>query len=273
MELVRAPHLFIVVADPMAGFIAGSSSGIDIFKLPYLLASSALIYAGGSAYKDFAQRERGQGNRQIPSEQISPGGALSLGAVLIIAGILSASAAGLYPLLLALCLSAAVVYCGAALEKGVLSGALAMGLSRALNLSLGLSAGSFSAGLLLLPLIIFAFVFAITLLKSRSSETALSPGIGVLSGWIAASVAIQYHLFSGFFMGEGLVFAAMFYIASGTAVVMALSGRLEKGAAMKILILSIPLLDAALSAGAGGLSAGAPVAALVLPAIALSKKF
>jgi 4-hydroxybenzoate polyprenyltransferase len=197
-----------------------------------------------------------------------------LGAVLIIAGIISASIAGFYPLIAALCLSAAVVSYNAGLKNRLFSGALAMGLCRALNISLGLSAGSFSTGLLLLPITIFAFVFAVTLLKSHSSQkAALSPGIGVLSGWIIACAAIQYHLFSGFFTGEGLVFAAMFYVASGAAVIMALSGRLRTSTAVKALILSIPLLDAALSAGAGGLTAGLPVAALALPAMVLSRRF
>ncbi|OGP14883.1 MAG: hypothetical protein A2052_08660 [Deltaproteobacteria bacterium GWA2_54_12] len=274
LELVRLPHLFIAMADPMAGFIAASASGMDIFKLPYILASSALIYAGASACNDFADRERDPDNRPIPSGRISHGGALVLGVVLIIAGVLSASVAGVYPLIAALCLSAALVSYNAGLKNGLFSGALTMGLSRALNLSLGLSAGSFSIGLLLLPLIIFTFVFAITLLKSHSiAERSLSPGIGVLSGWIVACAAVQYHLFSGFFTGEGLVFAAMFYVASGAAVIMALSGRLGTGAAVKTLILSIPLLDAALSAGTGGLTAGLPVAALALPAMVLSRRF
>lgn len=274
LELVRLPHLFIAMADPMAGFIAASASGMDIFKLPYILASSALIYAGASACNDFADRERDPAERPIPSGRISHGGALVLGVVLIIAGVLSASVAGVYPLIAALCLSAALVSYNAGLKNGLFSGALTMGLCRALNLSLGLSAGSFSIGLLLLPLIIFAFVFAITLLKSHSiAERSLSPGIGVLSGWIVACAAVQYHLFSGFFIGEGLVFAAMFYVASGAAVIMALSGRLRTGAAVKTLIFSIPLLDAALSAGTGGLTAGLPVAALALPAMVLSRRF
>lgn len=274
LELVRLPHLFIAIADPMAGFIAGSASGMDVFKLPYLLASSALIYAGGSACNDFADRERDPAHWPVPSGRISHGGALVLGVVLVIAGILSASAAGIYPLIAALCLSAAVVSYNAGLKNGLLSGTLTMGLSRALNLSLGLSAGSFSIGLLLLPVIIFAFVFAISLLKNHSSAGKnLSPGIGVLSGWIIACAAVQYHLFSGFFTGEGFVFAAMFYVASGAAIIMTLSGRLGTGRAVNTLILSIPLLDAALSAGAGGLTAGLPVAALALPAIVLSRRF
>lgn len=274
LELVRLPHLFVVMADPLAGFIAGSSSGLDIFKLPYLLASSALIFAGGSALNDFIDRKRDAATRPIPSGRVSPSEALSLGAVLIIAGVLAASAAGFYPLLIALGLSAAVASYNSGFKNRVLEGAMAMGLCRALNLSAGLSAGSsISYGLLVLPLVIFAFVFAITLVKRHSmGYRALSPGTGVLSGWIA-SAAMLYFLFTPFFTGEGLVFAAAFYIASGTAVVMALSGRLGTVAAANALILSIPLLDAAFSAGTGGLTAGLPVAALALPAMVLSRRF
>ncbi len=274
LELVRLPHLFIAIADPLAGFIAASPSGIDIFKLPYLLASSALIYAGASALNDFADRGHDPAGKPIPSGRVSPGGALSLGAVLIIAGVLSASAAGAWPLIMALGLSAAAIAYNAGLKGSLVYGAVTMGFSRALNLSLGLSAGSPGTGvMLLLPLIIFAFVFAITLLKRLPGPETLSSGIGALSGWIAACAAIQVLIFSGFFMAEGLLFAAIFYVTSGAAVVMALSGKLKAEGAMKALVLSIPLLDAAFSAGAGGITAGLPVAALALPAIVLSRKF
>jgi 4-hydroxybenzoate polyprenyltransferase len=274
LELVRLPHIFIIIADPLAGFIAASPTGIDIFKLPYLLASSALIYAGGSALNDFADRGHDPADKPIPSGRVSPGGALSLGAVLIIAGVLSASAAGAWPLIMALGLSAAAIAYNAGLKGSLVSGAVTMAISRALNLSLGLSAGSPGTGvILLLPLIIFAFVFAITLLRRLSGPETLFSGIGALSGWIAACAAIQVLIFSGFFMREGLLFAAMFYVTSGAAVVMALSGKLKAEGAMRALVLSIPLLDAAFSAGTGGITAGLPVAALALPAIVLSKKF
>lgn len=274
LELVRLPHIFIAMADPLAGFIAANPEGLDVFKLPYLLASSALIYAGGSALNDFADRERDHAGKPIPSGRVSPGGALSLGAVLVIAGVLSASAAGGYPLLAALGLSVAVVSYNAGLKGGLVSGAVTMGLIRGLNLSVGLSAGYPGIWQLLLPLIIFAFVFAMTLLRRHSSaESAISPGIGVLSGWIAACAAMQYLIFSGFFKVEGIFFAAMFYLLSGAAVILALSGRLRTSAATNALVLSIPLLDAAFSAGTGGITAGLPVAALALPAVVLSKRF
>lgn len=277
LELVRVPNIFIAMADPMAGLIVASASGVDIFKLPYLLASSAFIYAGGYALNDFADRTRDsvkRPERPIPSGRVNPAGALSLGAVLIIAGIVAATGAGLFPFLLSLGLSAAVVAHNAGLKKGVLSGAATMGLSRALNLGLGMSAGDFTdATLLLFPLIIFAFVFTISLLSRREGGNIRSPSIRILSGWIAACLAIEYLLFSGYFMGEGVIFATLFHIVSGIAVLAAHSERFAPGSAVQTLIISIPLLDASLSSGVSGVVAGLPVAAMTLPAVALARRF
>jgi len=262
----------MAVADPLAGFIAASSSGVDIFRLPFILASSALIYAGGSALNDFGGRDSDPPDRPIPSGRVSAGGALTLGAVLLVAGVLVASAAGIYPLLVSLALAAAVVSYNAGVKCHASAAAVAMGTIRALNLSMGLAAGSPSAWLLVLPLIMFAFVFAAELLKRCSGKDARLPGAGVLSGWAGACMAVLYLIIIGFFVPGGLPFAGALYLVSGPAVIMALSGRASPAAASRALLFSIPLLDASFSAGAMGLTAGLPVAALALPAVALSRK-
>lgn len=270
-ELGRPAHLFIAMADPLAGFIAASSSGVDIFRLPFVIGSSALICAGGSTLNDFSDRESDPPGRPIPSDRVSAGGALCLGAVLMVAGVLLASAAGFYPLLVSICLAAAVVSYNAGLKSSVFAAAVTMGTIRALNLSLGLAAGSPAPWLLVLPLIIFAFVFAAELLKRCSGKDARLPGKGVLSGWAGACAAVLYLIAGGFFVPGGLPFAAALYLVSGTAVMMAFSGR-ATAAASRALLFSIPLLDASFSAGAMGLMAGLPVAALALPAIVLSRR-
>lgn len=262
----------MAVADPLAGFIAASSSGVDVFRLPFILASSALIYAGGSALNDFAGRDTDPVERPIPSERVSAGGALSLGTVLMVAGVLFASAAGTGPLLVSIALTAAVVLYNSALKSHALPAAVTMGSIRALNLSLGLSAGSAGIGLLTLPVIIFAFAFAVELLKRHSGKGAPMPGTSVIAGWMGASASVMYLILSGFFTSGGLPFAAAFYSISGPAVILALTGRVSAGAASSALLFSIPLLDAAFSAGSVGFTAGLPVASLALPAVALSRK-
>lgn len=272
LELGRAPHLLMAVADPLAGFIAASSSGIDVLKLPFILASSALIYAGGAVLNDFADRGSDPPHKPIPSGRVSAGGALTLGAVLIVAGILFASAAGAYPLMISVALTAAVVSYNAGLKSRAFAAAVTMGTIRALNLSLGLSAGNGATGHLVLPVIIFAFVFAVELLKRHPGKGAPLHGTGIISGWMGASASVMYLILSGFFIRDGLPFAAAFYVASGPAVMMALTGRMKAASASNALLFSLPLLDAAFSAGAVGLTAGLPVAALALPAAALSRR-
>lgn len=276
LELIRVPNVFTAMADPMAGLIVASHTGVDIFKLPYLLASSALIYAGGCALNDYADRDEDsvkRPGRPIPAGRVNASGALSLGAVLIIAGIASATGAGLFPFLASCALSAATVAYNARFKNGQLAGAATMGLCRALNLILGMSAGTFiDPSILILPFITFAFVFTISLLGRREGDIRV-PNFGMLSGWIAACVAVEYLLFTGYFMGDGVIFATIFHVVSGIAVLAAHSTRIGTGAAVQSLIISIPLLDASYSSGISGIMAGLPVAAMALPAIALSRRF
>lgn len=273
LELIKVPNLFTSMADPMAGLIVASASGIDLVRLPYLLASSALIFSGGSALGGYAGREENTPMRQerpTPSGRVSPAGALSFGAVLIIMGIACATGAGLFPLLASLALSAAVIMHNACFRKSALARAATMGLCSALNLVLGMSAGSFTdATILVLPFIILWFVFSISLLRSSG---AAPPGLKVFSGWIAACAAVLILLFSGSFLGEGILFAAMFFAVSGIAVMAARSDRAGTEPAVQSLILAIPLLDASFASGISGIMAGMPVAAMALPAVALSTR-
>lgn len=273
MELVKVPYSFTAMADPLAGLIVASPSGIDIFKLPFLLAASALIYAGGASLESFAQRrkESRTGEAAPVDGSGAPGGSVTLGSVLIISGIAASTGAGLFPFLAALALSAAVIAYCAVLKKGAAAQAAAMGASRALNLTLGISAGAFTgAAMMTMPAIMFAFVFTASLLASR--EARLAPKLSELAGWIAACAGIEYLLLKGYFIGEGLLFAVLFHVVSGIAVLSAYSSQAQRGSAAQSLMLSIPLLDASFSSGISGVMAGFPVAAMALPAVALARR-
>lgn len=273
INLLNVSYASTALADPLAGLIV-SSPAVDVFKLPFLLAASLLIHMGGSALAGFAERRHGPGGDGAPEQNgsASPGGALSLGAVLIIAGVVSATGAGLLPFLVSLALSVSVVACNSTLKKEGAPQAACLSSSRALNLVLGMSAGTFDASAMLaMPFIIFAFVFTASLLGGRKGED-LSPRIGQLSGWIAACLALEYLLISGQFSGEGLLFATLFHIVSGIAVLSAHSSQARGKAAAQSLMISIPLLDASFSSGISGVMAGFPVAAMALPAVTLSRR-
>lgn len=271
IELLKLPYASTALADPFAGLIVASSSAIDVFKLPYLLAASLLIHMGGSALNGFAaSRQRAHGG---PTDgHTAPAGALTLGFVLIVAGVAAATGAGLIPFLISLALSVSVAACNTSLKNEGPAQAASMGVSRALNLMLGMSAGVVEgAAMFAMPFIIFAFVFTASLLSGRTGED-LSPRAGQLLGWIAACLALEYLLVSGHFSGEGLLFATLFHVVSGIAVMSAHSTGARSGSAAQSLMISIPLLDASFSSGISGVMAGFPVAAMALPAVALSRK-
>lgn len=268
LAVLRLPETFPVMADPLAGLIVASASGVDIFRIPWLLASSALIYSGAAAAGYFFAEGRRAPGSGPPAAGASPAGALSLGAVLVTAGMVAATGAGTSAFIASFALAMALVAHGALIGKAPLLAAATAALGRALNLVLGMSAGGGAAygAYLLLPAVTFAMVLSMTLLAGRAH--AREPRMGVLSGWLSACLAVQYLLLGGYFIVEGLVFAVLFHAVSGIAVISAYSGRALSPAAF---MLAVPLLDASFSSGVSGLVAGLPVAALALPALALSR--
>ena len=92
LELLRPANVATALADVLAGFaVAGPAAPPRV--LPWLLASTACLYAGGVVLNDFFDRhldavERPE--RPIPSGRVRPGHAASLGGVLLILGIVTA---------------------------------------------------------------------------------------------------------------------------------------------------------------------------------------
>ena len=91
LELLRPPNVMTAMADVLAGYaVAGLGNGR---ALPWLLASTACLYAGGVVLNDFFDRrldavERPE--RAIPSGRVPSLHAAVLGAALLLAGVGSA---------------------------------------------------------------------------------------------------------------------------------------------------------------------------------------
>ena len=142
LELVRPANVATALADVLAGFAVGGLQNRQ--ALPWLLLSSACLYAGGIVLNDFFDRgvdriERPE--RPIPSGRVAPAAAAALGAMLLAAGILAAShhatrEAGR----VALAIAIAVLVYDAWGKRYLLVAPINMGLCRALNLLLGVAA-------------------------------------------------------------------------------------------------------------------------------------
>ena len=91
-ELAKPEITLLVVIASLAGFLVGSSAGINITLLALTLAGTALCSAGGGVLNHYIERHhdarmRRTAQRPLPAGRISPRAALSYGVVLICLGL------------------------------------------------------------------------------------------------------------------------------------------------------------------------------------------
>ncbi len=151
LELIRAPNLFTAMADVAMGFLFVHATGAP--ERPWLLAplllASTLLYASGVVLNDvfdFATDSQLRPQRPLPSGRISLPAARRFGWALLLLGTatacLSAPLVGHFrPAVVAGLLAACILLYNAALKRTPL-GPLAMGACRMLNVLLGMSAAT-----------------------------------------------------------------------------------------------------------------------------------
>jgi 4-hydroxybenzoate polyprenyltransferase len=164
LELLRPANVVTALADVLAGFaVAGL---VNRAALPWLLLSTACLYAGGVVLNDVFDRnvdrvERPE--RPIPSGRVSVARAAQLGAGLLLAGVVLAALATAAAGVVAAAIAALVLFYDAIGKRHASIGPAAMGLCRALNLLLGVAslpaALPFAWPLALIP---FVYIFAVT---------------------------------------------------------------------------------------------------------------
>lgn len=143
LQLLRAPNLFTVPGDPLAGFLLTTGGRVDV-RLPFAIAASLLFYCHGLLLNDLADLK--EDRRDRPQRPL-PSGAADSRIVLLVAIILAGFALVLCALVSlhsmivgALLLTAIVVYNFWA-KKVPLLGPIVMGLCRGLSILLGAAAG------------------------------------------------------------------------------------------------------------------------------------
>jgi 4-hydroxybenzoate polyprenyltransferase len=141
LELLRPPNVVTAIADVLAGYaVAGRAQPR---ALPWLIAASVCLYAGGVVLNDFFDRgvdaiERPE--RPIPSGRVSSSRAAAIGTALLLAGIAAAAAAGRVSAGVATAIVAFVLLYDSRAKRHALAGPICMGVCRGLNLLLGVSA-------------------------------------------------------------------------------------------------------------------------------------
>jgi 4-hydroxybenzoate polyprenyltransferase len=141
VELMRPANVATALADVLAGFAVSGLTNRG--ALPWLLASTACLYAGGVVLNDWFDRDvdaRERPERPIPSGRVAPAAAARLGLVLLVAGILLAAMATRGAGVLAGVTAGAILLYDGWTKRHAVAGPINMGLCRALNLLLGVAA-------------------------------------------------------------------------------------------------------------------------------------
>jgi 4-hydroxybenzoate polyprenyltransferase len=141
VELLRPPNVTTAVGDVLAGYaIAGLGRPA---ALPWLLASTVCLYAGGIVLNDVFDLEvdrRERPERPIPSGRVARRSAAGLGGALLAAGVLLGFPAALAAGLVAGATAGCILLYDAWGKRQTWLGPMNMGLCRAGNLMLGVAA-------------------------------------------------------------------------------------------------------------------------------------
>jgi 4-hydroxybenzoate polyprenyltransferase len=305
LRLMRLPNVFTAIADVLMGFVFVRHSFSPGGALACLVAASALLYTAGMILNDvfdleIDRQERPQ--RPLPSGQIPVAMARALGFTMLLLGVGFGWLAGyLYrdvgvlPVAfpwrsgeVATALAAAVLLYDALLKKTPL-GPLGMGVCRVLNVLLGMSLAPLTAAeadpLLhytyaqwIIAAGIGTYIVGVTIYAKGEAEQSKTPqllfGVAVMIGGIVllglaalyTRIAIRpdylYWMLLGL-LGITILRRALTAAFDG-------SPQLVQGA-VKHAILSLIMLDAAVTLASGPPHYGIVVVALLAPAMLLGK--
>jgi 4-hydroxybenzoate polyprenyltransferase len=142
LQLLRAPNLFTVPGDPLAGFLLASGGRVDA-RLALAILASLCFYSHGLVLNDLADLDedrRDRPKRPLPSGAVSPPTAWIAAVLLALAALLFCLAINTPVLILGVVLLGSVILYNLWSKKVAVVGALNMGLCRGLSLILGASA-------------------------------------------------------------------------------------------------------------------------------------
>lgn len=270
------------VADVLAGIaISGYfANEIEYTSVILLCVSTMGLYAGGIVFNDVFDAELDRierPERAIPSGAVRIGEARLLGAILFVAGIISAFCFSPLSGIIAVLISAAALIYNKFAKHHSFMGPLNMGLCRGLNLLLGMS--------ILVPslqqwyflgIIPVIYIFSITMISRGEvhgiSKRNLYTG-GVL--YFLVTGAILYYSFIReqlmLTLAFILPFAWMIFKPLLTAIADPVGRNIGK--AVKAGVISLILMDAAWAAASGAWYAALLIASLLPFSLWLAKRF
>jgi 4-hydroxybenzoate polyprenyltransferase len=280
LELMRPANVVTAVADVLAGYaVAGRGSHQ---ALPWLLAATVCLYAGGVVLNDVFDRtvdavERPE--RPIPSGRVTAARAAVLGGMLLAAGVVLAAMGSQAAAVVAAAVVLMVVLYDARMKRYAIAGPVSMGLCRGLNLVMGIAAvpaaliGGWPVGL-----ISVVYIAAVTVVsrgevhggKSGAATFALISLSGVIAVLaVLGRSAPPVERVAGLVLIALLAYRVLpaFWQARNEPSPTAIRRAVKAG------VLSLVLVDASISVSYAGPVYGALVLATALVAGSLARLF
>lgn len=279
-ELIRLPGMFTAHADILAAFLITGSGFSRFNTLVWLLIASSCLFSAGMALNDYFdievdKKERPQ--RPIPSGRISGPAARAIGFGLLVAGVGSAFFAGIRPFGISLALASAILLYDGLLKDYPVVGPLTMAACRYFNFLMGLSILPFE-GWAYIPFITFLYIFGVTVLSKKEAEGGKAVNtVGVCALSLGCATLLYYYLFIigilPVFTGAFLMMVFAVFLSGRVLSLLTHHSPSDFQKIMKLILLSIIVLDVILAAGSVPVYSAVLILLLYIPAVLSARLF
>ena len=270
LQLVRLPGIFTAFSNVLIGYFFSFSFNSEIIFLPYLLATSGMLFCSGMIFNDYFDYnldKKERSFRPLPSGKISKHNALLIGFIFLILANISASFLGFDSLIISLILSCMILFYNLKLKSISFLGILNLSLIRMLNILLGFSIIGISFEFIqyLFPLGIFVVGISILAKNEIKSNLVIYKKLNKII--IIITITFVSILVINNFQFESLLFLGLFSFLS---VYSLFFKKIQNQ--ITVQLLSIILLDSILISFFVPLEFSILVSLLILPAYVISKK-
>ena len=270
LQLVRLPGIFTAFSNVLIGYFFSFSFNSEIIFLPYLLATSGMLFCSGMIFNDYFDYnldKKERSFRPLPSGKISKHNALLIGFIFLILANISASFLGFDSLIISLILSCMILFYNLKLKSILFLGILNLSLIRMLNILLGFSIIGISFEFIqyLFPLGIFVVGISVLAKNEIKSNLVIYKKLNKII--IIITITFVSILVINNFQFESLLFLGLFSFLS---VYSLFFKKIQNQ--ITVQLLSIILLDSILISFFVPLEFSILVSLLILPAFVISKK-
>jgi len=270
LQLVRLPGIFTAFSNVLIGYFFSFSFNSEIIFLPYLLATSGMLFCSGMIFNDYFDYnldKKERSFRPLPSGKISKHNALLIGFIFLILANISASFLGFDSLIISLILSCMILFYNLKLKSISFLGILNLSLIRMLNILLGFSIIGISFEFIqyLFPLGIFVVGISVLAKNEIKSNLVIYKKLNKII--TITTITFVSILVINNFQFESLLFLGLFSFLS---VYSLFFKKIQNQ--ITVQLLSIILLDSILISFFVPLEFSILVSLLILPAYVISKK-